>query len=101
MNEVATVALKCLVMILTTLITAVIIPYIRTRIGNDRWDKLREITEQAVRFAEQRYTPEQWKEKKEYVYKYILLKAEDFGLNLTEEDIDVLVEGVVHAVKKG
>ena len=99
MNELATVALKCLIMIITTAITAVVIPYIRTRIGNDRWDKLKEITECAVRFAEQ--TMKDNKFKKEYVYKYILLKAEEFGLKLTEQDIDVLVEGVVNAVKKG
>lgn len=99
MNEVATVALKCLIMILTTAITCVVIPYIKNKIGDDRWEKLQQYTEIAVRYAEQTFLENE--DKKEYVYHYILVKANELGLGLDEQDIDVLVEGVVNAVKRG
>lgn len=99
MNEVTTVALKCLIMIITVVITSVVIPFVRSKIGEDKWNKLQDLADYAVRCAEQKYTPEQWQEKKHYVYGYILRKAEEYGMSLSEEDIDVLVEGVVNAVK--
>lgn len=93
------IVLKCFVMIISTVITVIVIPYIKDKIGNDKWNKLQELTELAVRYAEQSYSPEQWKEKKNYVYKYILRKADELGLSLSEQDIDILVEGVVNIVK--
>lgn len=101
MNELINISLRCLIMILTTAITAVLVPYLRSRIGEEKWTKLQEYTIYAVRYAEQMYTPEQWEQKKRYVYNYILMKAEDMGLPLSEQDIDTLVEGVVNLVKKG
>lgn len=101
MNDLTSVALRCLIMILATAITTVLIPYLRSKIGEEKWAKLQEYTIYAVRSAEQMYTPEQWELKKRYVYNYILMKAEDMGLPLNEQDIDTLVEGVVNLVKKG
>lgn len=101
MNEFTMVALRCLIMLIATAITMVLIPYIRSKIGDDRWRELQEITEFAVRYAEQVYTPEEWEMKKSYVYNYILNKSHEMGLNLTEQDIDVLVEGFVNSVKHG
>ena len=101
MNELTTVALKCLIMILATAITTVMIPYIKSRIGEEKWQKLQDYTAYAVRYAEQMYTPDQWQAKKEYVYNYVLQKANDLGIGLDERDIDLLVEGVVNLIKRG
>ena len=101
MNELATVALKCLITILATAITTVIIPYIRQQMGENKWKLLQEYTEYAVRCAEQIYTSDEWEEKKRYVYNYVLSKASDLGIGLDERDIDLLVEGIVNLVKKG
>lgn len=54
-----------------------------------------------MRYAEQMYTPDQWQAKKEYVYNYVLQKANDLGIGLDERDIDLLVEGVVNLIKRG
>lgn len=99
MNELTTVALKCLIMILSTAITCVLIPYIRSCIGEDKWTKIQEYTEIAVRYAEQTFSENE--DKKEYVYHYILSKSDELGLGLDEQDIDILVEGIVNAVKRG
>lgn len=101
MNELTLVTLRCFIIILSTAITSVLIPYFRCKIGEDKWAKLQEYTIYAVRCAEQLYTPEQWEQKKAYVMDYILMKADDMCIGLTEQDIDNLVEGIVNLVKKG
>ena len=101
MNELTTVACRCLIMLLATAITTVLIPYLRTRIGDDKWTQLQEYAAYAVRCAEQVYTPEEWERKKSYVYGRVLQKANELGMGLDERDIDLLVEGVVNLVKKG
>lgn len=100
MNEVTTVALKCLIMILTTLITAVVIPFIRQKMGEEKWKRLQEYTEYAVMCAEQIYGRDQCEAKKSYVMGFIITKAEEIGLNISEKDIDLLIEGIVYAIKE-
>ncbi len=99
MNELTTVALKCLIMLITTAFTVVIIPYIRQKMGEEKWLRFMEYIEYAVRCAEQIYTPEEWEQKKSYVMHFVINKAEELGLDISEHDIDVLVEGIVNAVK--
>lgn len=101
MNEVTTVALKCLIMILTTLITAVVIPYIRGKMGEDKWNRLQDYIAYAVRCANQIFGKDQCEAKKNYVMGYIISKAQEIGLNISEKDIDLLIEAVVYEVKKG
>lgn len=98
-NEMITVIVKAVLAILSVFITTVLVPYIKERIGNDKYNKLVEYTKYAVRCAEQIYTPEQWEEKKKYVSQYITEKANDMGIGLNEQDIDLLIEGVVNLIK--
>lgn len=98
-HEIVSVIIKSIVAILSVVITTVVIPYIKQRLGDDKYAELTNYVEWAVRCAEQIYTPEQWAEKKEYVMKYILAKAEEMKIELTEDDINILVEGVVNLVK--
>lgn len=99
MDDLTLVMLRCLVMMLATAITTYLIPFLRTLIGEYKWKKLREFTESAVRFAEQAYTKEEWERKKMDVYHYVKNKAYDLGLELSDKDIDVLVEAFVNSVK--
>lgn len=98
-NEIITIIIRAVLAILSVIITTVIVPYIKERIGQDKYDKLVEYTKYAVRCAEQMFTPEQWEEKKQYVSKYITEKANDIGIGLNEQDIDLLIEGVVNLIK--
>ena len=95
------IMIKCIVTIIGATLTAFIIPWIRQKIDTEKMERFLEYIEIAVRGAEQLYTPAQWKEKKEAVYKYIVKKAEDMGMKINTEDIDLLIEGIVHEVKKG
>lgn len=94
-----TVIIKAVLAILSVFITTVLVPYIKERIGNDKYNKLVEYTKYAVRCAEQLYTPEEWEKKKQYVSQYITEKANDMGIGLNEQDIDLLIEGVVNLIK--
>lgn len=98
-NEMVTVIVKAVLAILSVFITTVLVPYIKERIGNDKYNKLVEYTKYAVRCAEQIYTPEEWEKKKQYVSQYITEKANDMGIGLNEQDIDLLIEGVVNLIK--
>lgn len=94
-----TVIIKAVLAILSVFITTVLVPYIKERMGNDKYNKLVEYTKYAVRCAEQIYTPEEWEKKKQYVSQYITEKANDMGIGLNEQDIDLLIEGVVNLIK--
>lgn len=98
-NEMITVIIKAVLAVLSVFITTVLVPYIKERIGNDKYNKLVEYTKYAVRCAEQLYTPEEWEKKKQYVSQYITEKANDMGIGLNEQDIDLLIEGVVNLIK--
>ena len=100
-NEMITVIVKAVVAVLSVLITSVVIPYIKGKIGENKYNEIKYYVEYAVRCAEQIYTPEQWQEKKAYVKEYIIRKAKEFGIDMTEEDINVLIEGIVNEVKYG
>lgn len=98
-NEMVSVIVKAVVAVLSVLITSVVIPYIKGKIGENKYNEIKYYVEYAVRCAEQIYTPEQWQEKKAYVKEYIIHKAKEFGIDMTEEDINVLIEGIVNEVK--
>lgn len=87
--------------IMGILLTVYVIPWLKQQIGDDRFARLEDYTEYAVRCAEQIYKTDQGKEKKQYVYNYVLTKSSELGLDLEPPDIDLLVEGLVNLVKHG
>ena len=98
-NEVVSVIIKSIVAILSVVITTVVIPYLKNKLGEDKYAELTNYVEWAVRCAEQIYTPDEYAKKKEYVMNYIIAKAKEMNIALSEEDIDILIEGVVNLVK--
>ena len=98
-NEMITVIIKAVLAILSVFITTVVIPFIKEKLGEAKYNQLVEYTKYAVRCAEQMFTPEQWEKKKEYVSAYISDKATELGIGLDEQDIDLLIEGVVNLIK--
>ena len=98
-NEMISLIIKLLILTLSTFITTIIVPYIKERIGQSKFDELQEYIEFAVRCAEQIFTIDEFKEKKEYVTNYVVRKAQELDIELTEKDIDILIEGIVNLVK--
>ena len=82
------------------LVTAYVIPFIKSKISSTELNKLFEYVKIAVRCAEQIYTVEQWQEKKEYVMNYVMkIMNEKLHINLSYDQIDTIVEGIVNEVK--
>lgn len=83
-------------------ISAYVIPFIESKYTREELECLMIYIEKAVRCAEQIYTPEEWLAKKRYVVTYIKnLIGSAIKIDLTDEQIDTLIEGVVNEVKKG
>lgn len=102
MNDLFIKVVSGLLTIFVAIIMYVVIPWIKTKITEEQMRLLEQYTEYAVRCAEQIFTPEEWQEKKIWVTEYVTAIINDkFNLTLTTEDINTLIEGVVHLVKKG
>lgn len=98
-SELITVIVKAIIAVLSVLITSVVIPYIKGKIGENKYEEIKYYVIYAVRCAEQVYKPEQWQEKKAYVMAYIIRKASELGIEMTDEDLNILIEGIVNEVK--
>lgn len=105
MSSVDIQLIKLIVELVISTIILTLLPiirkYLENKLGTDKYEELLGYIEYAVRSAEQLYKISESKEKKRYVYNYILQKAQDLEVDLNPDDIDLLVEGVVNAVKYG
>lgn len=98
-TELITKIVEAVLTILLALISAYVIPWLKTKIGQDKMDQLNSFIELAVRAAEQLYTPEEWEQKKAYVVGLAQAKIQQLGIGLTEDQLDAIIEGIVNAVK--
>lgn len=100
-GELLTQICLALISIISALITAFVIPYIRSKVSKEKLDQVDYYTKIAVKCAEQIYSQEQWKEKKEYVMEYVRKMCfEVLNINITYDQLDTIVEGIVYSVKK-
>jgi hypothetical protein len=99
-NIFMTIALA-IISIAGALVSAFVIPWIKTNVSAKDLETIIFWVRFAVRCADQLFTPDQWAEKKKYVMAYIIEKAGEIGINLTEEDIDVLIEACVNQIHHG
>lgn len=91
------IIIQALVPIISIILTAVIIPLIRAKTTTAQRENMAFWVESAVLAAEQIYSsPQMGKFKKEYVSKFLAEK----GINLTLEEVDVLIESAVNELKK-
>lgn len=83
------------------LVSAYVIPWIKTNVSAKDLETITFWVRFAVRCADQLFTPEQWEQKKEYVMQYIIDKCNELGLKLTEVDINTLIEAMVNQIHHG
>ena len=99
-NTFMTIALA-IISIAGALVSAFVIPWIKKNISSKDLETITFWVRFAVRCADQLFTPEQWQEKKQYVLGYIISKAAELGLHLSEEDINTLIEAMVNQIHHG
>lgn len=99
MSQYGDIIIKIIILIITGIIIPMINKYVNTYVSKEQLEIIKGYVETGVRCANQIYTPEQWKEKKEYVLNYAIGIVNDFGLKITEEQVDTLIEGIVNQIK--
>lgn len=97
--ELITKIVEALVTIILALVSAYVIPWIKNRVGEDKYNLLVSFAETVVRSAEKIFTPEQWEQKKEYAVDMVLEKSNSLGLKIGIDEINAIIEGAVQAVK--
>ena len=97
--EMITKVTECVLTVIVLIVSAYVIPWLKTKISEEKLEELEKFCEQAVRAAEQLYAPEEYKLKKAYVLSLINEQIEKLGLGLNEAEIDAIIEGIVNYVK--
>lgn len=97
--ELITKLVEAIVTVVIVIISAYIIPWLKNKVGNDKYATIIEFAEIVVRSAEKIYTPEQWQEKKQYAVNLVIEKAKNIGIDLSVEEVNAIIEGAVQAVK--
>lgn len=98
-EEITKIIIQAIGSIAIVIITTYVIPWLKGKIGEDKYKLIENYTELAVRSAEQLYSPEEWQTKKVYVYECVSEKLGEIGLNLSQVEINNMIEGWVNEVK--
>ena len=99
MNDFTFNLLKVVVSLATVLITTQLIPLIRLKIADSKYEKLLEMVEIAVRAAEQTIGSGQGKLKKEEVITFVTNWMVNHGVSITQDQLEQLIEAAVYQLK--
>jgi hypothetical protein len=97
--EMITGLTKAIISVVLILVSAYVIPWLKSYVGQNKYDMVIEFAEIVVRSAEKMYTPEEWAQKKAYAVNMLSKKAKELGLEIGEKEINAIIEGAVQAVK--
>lgn len=99
-NELYVKIILAIISILGAIISGVLIPFLKSKITEIKLNRVYDFISFAVRCAEQKYSKEQWAEKKNFVMDWVIsFINKNLGINLTYDDLDVIVEGIVNEIK--
>ena len=97
MEEASFLIMKLVVSVSVALITAFLIPYLKTKINRETQERITEVVSVAVQAAEQ--TMQGGQIKKEAVMDYVTRWANIHNIKITKEQIEQLLESSVFAMK--
>jgi hypothetical protein len=97
--ELITGLTKAIISVVLILVSAYVIPWLKSYVGQNKYDMVVEFAEIVVRSAEKMYSPEEWAQKKAYAVNMLSKKAKELGLEIGEKEINAIIEGAVQAVK--
>lgn len=90
-----TVIIKAIITIIGAVISCFVIPWLKNKLTDHQADVLSALVRVGVYAAEQLFTTEQWKEKKQYVVD--LLKENGYTVDTTA--VDALIEATVRELR--
>lgn len=95
MNVDLTKILLAIITLVGTVISGFVIPWLKNKLTDHQYDTLAALVRVGVFAAEQLFTTEQWKEKKQYVVD--LLKENGYSVDTTA--VDALIEATVKELR--
>lgn len=99
-NQIFTQLLCGIITIIGALVSAYLIPWLKAKADTTKMADFIGFVEKAVRWANQTIPAEEWERKKAEVTKRVVSYVERHsGLELTDDDIDAIIEAVVNSVK--
>lgn len=98
-SDMITEITRAIVSVILILISAYVIPWLKNKVGEDKYATIIEYAEIVVRSAEKMYTVEEWAQKKAYAVNMLSNKAKELGIDINEKEINAIIEGAVQAVK--
>lgn len=97
--ELITKLTEAIITVIVVIISAYVIPWLKNKVGDDKYATIVEYAEIVVRSAEKIYTTEEWAQKKSYAVNMLEKKAKEVGIDINEKEINAIIEGAVQAVK--
>lgn len=100
MNDLTFNILKIVITIVTVVLSAAVIPLLKEKLNDSRYQRLLEMVEIAVRAAEQTIKGSgQGAIKKDEVTKFVTDWMFTHGISITQEQLDQLIECAVYNLK--
>lgn len=100
MDEVLFKIIFALLSILCTVLTGVVVPYIKEKLGNEKLAKYEEWATLAVQCAEMIFKEQgMGADKKEYVINFLNEMFNKNKIVITEEQLEILIESAVKQMK--
>lgn len=90
---------EAIVTIILLIVSAYLVPWLKNKVGEDKYKLLVAFAETVVRSAEKIYTKEQWEAKKLYAMNLVKEKAAELNIEISLEEVNAIIEGAVQAVK--
>lgn len=101
MDNMTMMILKLVISVCAALITAYAVPYLKTLKNDARYERMLDMVALAVRAAEQTITGSgQGAVKKAEVIKFVSEWLYGKGINITEDELDQLIEAAVYSMKQ-
>lgn len=98
-KELMEILIKAVFVVVSVLITGYLIPWLKANVQTEKLDTFMVFVEKCVQSAEKLYTPEEWKEKKQYVLDLASEELKNLGIELSSATIDAIIEGFVKEIK--
>ncbi len=101
MNELTFNILKIVVSVVSALVAVYLIPFIKAKTADVKYQKLLDMVEVAVRAAEQTIKGSgQGAKRKEEVITFVTKWMVDHGISITQDQLSQLIEAAVYNIKR-
>lgn len=94
-----TTALLQLAALIISILTGFIIKFVRTKIGEERFEVAQRLAELAVKFVEEAYPSLKGEAKYQKAAEWFVEQAKRYGITLTEDEVLGLIHGILRELK--